>query len=513
MTTSKKELIAIIDFGGTFDQLIAARIREQNVYCEVFPHDVTPETLSARKLKGIVLAGGPANVYSANAPVCDSAVLNLGVPVLGICYGAQLVAHLLGGAVRPLQETEFGMPELEIVSDSLLFKGMENGDLCWMSHSDSIRAMPKGFSLIASTKESPIAAMENASKGIYAVQFHPEVAQMTKGKTIIKNFLYNICECSGDWDTESFITLKVAELKEQIGDKKVLLGLSGGVDSTVSAALIHKAVGEQLTCIFVDHGFMRKNEPESVKQLMKSMHNINFIQVDASQRFLDKLQGVTDPEQKRKIIGEEFIRVFEAEAKKLSDIECLAQGTIYPDVIESGVKSQSVIKSHHNTGGLPEHMDFTVLVEPLRDLFKDEVRNVGSALGLPDSLVKRQPFPGPGLAVRVIGELTREKLDILRDADAIFREEVAAFDETIAKQYFAIFTGIRSVGITQEKRTFNYAIALRAIKTEDFMAAESVRLPYELLEKVVARITSEVPQVNRVLLDITPKPPATIEWE
>lgn len=509
----KNEEVIVLDFGGQYNQLIARRVRECNVYCEVLPYTTPIEKIKEKNPVGIIFTGGPNSVYEDNAPSCSKEIFELGVPILGICYGNQLMAHILGGKVVSPDKREYGKTEIEL-SDSLLFDGIDKKNVCWMSHTDYVAVLPDGFKAVAKTESTPFAAYENADKKLYSVQFHPEVNHTPFGKQMLKNFLYTVCNCKGDWLMADYAEKTIAALKEKIGDKKVLCALSGGVDSSVAAVLIHKAVGKQLTCIFVDNGLLRKNEGDEVELIFKKQFDINMVRVNAQDRFLDKLAGVTAPEKKRKIIGEEFIRVFEAEAKKIGTVDYLVQGTIYPDVIESGAGDASVIKSHHNVGGLPDHVDFKEIIEPLRNLFKDEVRQLGIELGIPEKLVWRQPFPGPGLAVRVIGEITRDKLAILRDADAIFREEIAiaGLDRKI-NQYFAVITDMKSVGVMGDGRTYDYTLALRGVTTTDFMTADWAKIPYDVLEKCSNRIVNEVKHVNRIVYDITSKPPATIEWE
>ena len=510
---NQEEKIIILDFGGQYNQLIARRVRECNVFSEILPYNTTAEKIKEKNPKGIIFTGGPASVYEENSPKCDEKIFELGIPVLGICYGMQLTAHLLNGEVGKADKREYGTINVKI-EKSPIFEGFENSNDCLMSHTCYVSKLPDGFKVIGSTDSCPVAAMENSEKRIYGLQFHPEVNHTKDGTKIIKNFLYNVCGCTGTWKMSSFAEETVKSIKEKVGDGKVLCALSGGVDSSVVAALVNKAIGKNLTCIFVDHGLLRKNEAEEVEEVFTKNFDVNFIKVDAKDRFLTKLAGVSDPERKRKIIGEEFIRVFEEESKKIGAVDFLAQGTIYPDVIESGFGASSTIKSHHNVGGLPDFVDFKELIEPLRDLFKDEVRQVGLELGLPEFLVYRQPFPGPGLAIRVIGDITEDKLVILKDADFIFREEIAlaGLDRTI-NQYFAVLTNLKSVGVMGDERTYDYTIALRAVTTSDFMTAEWTKIPYEILEKVSSRIVNEVKHVNRVVYDITGKPPATIEWE
>lgn len=507
------ELILILDFGGQYNQLIARRVRECNVYSEVVPFDISIEKIKEKNPKGIIFTGGPASVYGEDSPRCAEGIFELGIPVLGICYGMQLMTYTLGGNVARANKREYGTTDVSIDNSSLLFEGFENTNGFLMSHTDFVEKVPKGFRNIGHTSSCPNAAMENKEKNLYGIQFHPEVNSSINGTQVIRNFLFNICKCSGDWIISSFVEESIAKLKEKIGDKKALCALSGGVDSSVAAVLLSRAIGKNLTCIFVDHGLLRKNEGDEVEEVFKNQ-DINFIRVNAQDRFLAKLAGVSDPETKRKIIGEEFIRVFEEEAKKIGTVDFLVQGTIYPDVIESGLGKSSVIKSHHNVGGLPDYVDFKEIIEPLRDLFKDEVRKTGLELGMPENLVFRQPFPGPGLAIRVIGDITEDKLNILKDADYIFREEIAnAGLHKNINQYFAVLTNLKSVGVMGDERTYDYTVALRAVETTDFMTGVWSRIPYEVLEKVSSRIVNEVDHVNRVVYDITSKPPATIEWE
>ena len=507
------ELILILDFGGQYNQLIARRVRECNVYSEVVPFDISIEKIKEKNPKGIIFTGGPASVYGEDSPRCAEGIFELGIPVLGICYGMQLMTYTLGGNVARADKREYGTTDVSIDNSSLLFEGFENTNGFLMSHTDFVEKVPEGFKNIGHTSSCPNAAMENKEKNLYGIQFHPEVNSSINGTQVIKNFLFNICKCSGDWIISSFVEESIAKLKEKIGDKKALCALSGGVDSSVAAVLLSRAIGKNLTCIFVDHGLLRKNEGDEVEEVFKNQ-DINFIRVNAKDRFLAKLAGVSDPETKRKIIGEEFIRVFEEEAKKIGTVDFLVQGTIYPDVIESGLGKSSVIKSHHNVGGLPDYVDFKEIIEPLRDLFKDEVRKTGLELGMPENLVFRQPFSGPGLAIRVIGDITEDKLNILKDADYIFREEIAnAGLHKNINQYFAVLTNLKSVGVMGDERTYDYTVALIAVETTDFMTGVWSRIPYEVLEKVSSRIVNEVDHVNRVVYDITSKPPATIEWE
>ncbi len=510
---NNKETIIILDFGGQYNQLIARRVRECNVFSEILPYNTTAEKIKEKNPKGIIFTGGPASVYEENSPKCDEKIFDLGIPILGICYGMQLTAHCLNGDVARAEKREYGTINVKI-ENSPIFEGFETSNDCLMSHTCYVSKVPEGFKIIGSTDSCPVAAMENSEKKIYGLQFHPEVNHTKDGTKIIRNFLYNVCGCTGTWKMSSFAEETVKSIKEKVGNGKVLCALSGGVDSSVVAAIVNKAIGKNLTCIFVDHGLLRKNEAEEVEEVFTKNFDVNFIKVDCKDRFLNRLAGVDDPERKRKIIGEEFIRVFEEEAKKIGTVDFLAQGTIYPDVIESGFGASSTIKSHHNVGGLPDFVDFKELIEPLRNLFKDEVRQVGLELGLPEFLVYRQPFPGPGLAIRVIGDITEDKLVILKDADYIFREEIAiaGLDKSI-NQYFAVLTNLKSVGVMGDERTYDYTVALRAVTTSDFMTAEWTKIPYEVLEKVSSRIVNEVKHVNRVVYDITGKPPATIEWE
>ncbi|MDE7423964.1 MAG: glutamine-hydrolyzing GMP synthase [Lachnospiraceae bacterium] len=509
----KEELILILDFCGQYNQLIARRVRECNVYCEIVRHDISAEEVKNKGAKGVIFTGGPASVYGEDAPKCDPKIFELGIPVLGICYGMQLMTHTLGGKVEKADKREYGETQVSF-EKSILFDGFGDSNVCLMSHTDYVDTLPQGFEKIAHTESCPFAGIQNTEKNFYGIQFHPEVNNTSDGIKIIDNFVKKICKCSGSWKMSSFAKETVKALKEKIGDGKALCALSGGVDSSVAAALLNEAIGENLTCIFVDHGLLRKNEGDEVEEVFGKRFKSKFVRVDAEKRFLDKLAGVKDPEKKRKIIGEEFIKVFEEEAKKIGTVDYLVQGTIYPDVVESGKGIGATIKSHHNVGGLPDYVDFKEIVEPLRDLFKDEVRKVGRELGIPDYLVDRQPFPGPGLAIRVTEDITKEKLDILRDADYIFREEMEKDGvNKYSNQYFAVLTNVKSVGVMGDYRTYDYMIALRAVTTVDFMTATFTRVPYETLERVSSRIVNEVPHVNRVVYDVTSKPPATIEFE
>ncbi|HOV79011.1 MAG TPA: glutamine-hydrolyzing GMP synthase [Bacillota bacterium] len=513
MSLPEQELVIVLDFGGQYSHLIARRIRELKVFCEMLPYSTPLAELTAKKPKGIVFSGGPSSVYQDNAPSCDPAVYEAGIPILGICYGMQLMAKQLGGRVSRAGHREYGKTELRVLAGDKLFSGLEPVEQCWMSHGDLVESPPPGFAVTASTGKAPVAAMADPSRNLYAVQFHPEVAHTPRGQEILKAFLYDICGCRGLWTMGSFLERSVDEIRRRVGDRKALCALSGGVDSSVAAVLVQKAVGGRLTCVFVNHGLLRKGEAEQVQKTFRDRFKINLVYVDARGRFLSKLKGVTDPELKRKIIGEEFIRVFEDEAARLGHIDFLVQGTLYPDVVESGTATASVIKSHHNVGCLPEDMRFE-LIEPLRWLFKDEVRALGGEMGLPDEVIWRHPFPGPGLAVRIIGEVTAEKLSILQEADAVVEQEIrkAGLYRQIW-QSFAVLPDMRSVGVMGDERTYSYTVAVRAVHSLDAMTADWVRLPYEVLEAISSRIVSEIKEVNRVVYDITSKPPATIEWE
>lgn len=509
------QIIIILDFGSQYSQLIARRVREAKVYSEILPYSTPLEKILKYNPRGIILSGGPRSVYEKEAPSISTEIFQIGIPILGICYGMQLIAHLLGGKVKESEKHEYGKTELFVEKEGILFKGLNPHLICWMSHADIVESVPKDFEVIAKTSNSPVAAMADFKRNIYGVQFHPEVSHTPWGIEIIKNFLYHICKCSPAWTMKSFINTQIQQIKNLVGKEKVICALSGGVDSATTAALVHKAVGEKLYCIFVNHGFLRKEEPERVRKTFTEHFKMNLIYVDAEERFLKKLKGVTDPERKRKIIGEEFIKIFEEEAKKIGDIKFLAQGTLYPDVIESQAAGPfaSRIKTHHNVGGLPTKMKFK-LIEPLRNLFKDEVREVAEKLGLPPEITYRQPFPGPGLAIRIIGEVTKERLEILREADWIVVDEIkkAGLYHKMW-QSFAILPVIRSVGVMGDQRTYKYPIVLRAVTSEDGMTADWARLPDELLEKISTRIVNEVPEVNRLVYDISSKPPSTIEWE
>ena len=515
MENLQHELVLVIDFGAQYAQLIARRVRECGVYCEIIPYTYTLEQIKAKNPKAIILSGGPSSVYAENTPSVDDGVFKMGIPVLGLCYGHQLMAKKLGGVVAHADTAgEYGKTAVVLDPETRLFSGIEKNNICWMSHQDYVEKVPEGFVVAGHTSECPVATMINEDKHFYGVQFHPEVMHTPFGKKMFSNFLFGICDLAGDWTMSSFAQTKIQEIREKVGNKNVLCAMSGGVDSSVAAVLVHKAVGKQLTCVFVDHGLLRKDEGDTVEKVFKKDFDMNIIRVNAKERFLSKLKGVSDPEKKRKIIGEEFIRVFEEESKKIGHVDYLVQGTIYPDVVESGgTGTSATIKSHHNVGGLPKDMNLS-LIEPLRTLFKDEVRAVGEELGIPSDLVWRQPFPGPGLAIRVLGEVTEEKLAIVREADAIFREEIAkaGLDRSIW-QYFACLPNIRSVGVMGDFRTYTNTVALRAVNSTDGMTSDWAHIPYHVLDTVSRRIVNEVPGVNRVVYDITSKPPATIEWE
>ena len=514
----KNELVIVLDFGGQYNQLVARRVRECNVYCEIYSYKTDIQKIKEMNPKGIILTGGPNSCYEADSPTYSEELFKLGIPVLGLCYGAQLMMHVLGGEVKKADVREYGKTEVMVdKTSSKVFLDVSGRTICWMSHFDYIAQTAPGFEITAHTADCPVAAAENEAEKLYAIQFHPEVLHTVEGTKMINNFVKRVCKCSGDWKMDAFVENSIKEIRQKVGSGKVLCALSGGVDSSVAAVMLSKAIGNQLTCVFVDHCLLRKNEGDEVEAVFgpEGPYDLNFIRVNAQERFYDKLKGVEEPERKRKIIGEEFIRVFEEEAKKIGAVDFLVQGTIYPDVVESGLGGESaVIKSHHNVGGLPDYVDFKEIIEPLRDLFKDEVRKAGLEMGIPEHLVFRQPFPGPGLGIRIIGEVTAEKVRMVQDADAIYREEIAnaGLDRSIG-QYFAGLTNMRSVGVMGDERTYDYAVALRAVNTVDFMTAEAAEIPFEVLNKVMSRIINEVRGVNRVMYDLTSKPPGTIEFE
>lgn len=507
------ETVVVLDFGGQYNQLITRRIRELNVYSELLPPTVTADEIKAMGVKGIVFSGGPNSVYAEGAPTVDPAIFELGIPILGICYGMQLMAQHFAAKVERAEVREYGKATIEVRTDAVLYQGQPKEQQVWMSHSDLVIAPPEGFRVDASTNHAPVAAMSHLERDLYAVQFHPEVNHSVYGQDMLRNFLYNVCGCTGNWTMDSYVDEAIAAIRRQVGDKKVLCALSGGVDSSVTAVLVHKAIGDNLTCMFVDHGLLRKNEADLVMQTFAEHFKMNVVKIDASERFLNRLQGVADPEWKRKIIGEEFIRLFEEESKQLGHFDFLAQGTLYTDIVESGTATAATIKSHHNVGGLPEDMQFE-LVEPLKSLFKDEVRTLGSELEISDEIVWRQPFPGPGLAIRIIGEVTKDKLDLLKEADFVVRDEIRKSGlEREIWQYFAVLPDLKSVGVMGDERTYAHTIGIRAVTSKDGMTADWARIPYDVLERLSNRLVNEVPHVNRVVYDITSKPPATIEWE
>ena len=510
----EKEMIIVLDFGGQYNQLIARRVRECNVYCEVHPYTLPLEKIKEMNPKGIIFTGGPNSVYKEESPRCSKEIFDLGIPVLGICYGAQLMSYLLGGEVATAPVSEYGKTEVEVDTTSKLYEGVSPKTICWMSHTDYVSEAPEGFVITSHSDDCPCASMENAEKKIYAVQFHPEVTHSEYGNVILKNFLYEVCGCKGDWVMDNFIENTVAKLKEQIGDKKVVLGLSGGVDSSVAAGLISRAVGKQLTCVFVDQGLMRKDEGDFVEETFTRLFDMRFVRVNCQKQFLEKLKGITDPEEKRKTIGTEFYKVFWDKIREEADGGFFAQGTIYPDRIESGKGDAATIKTHHNQVKMPEDINFDGVIEPLGDLFKDEVRKVGEKLGIPKELVWRQPFPGPGLGVRIIGEITEDKIKVLQEADAVFRDEIKKSGiESSLSQFFAVLPNVQTVGVMGDHRTYDHLIAIRAVTTDDFMTADWAKIPYDVLARISNRITNEVDHVNRVVYDITSKPPGTVEWE